>query len=123
MSVSITEAELEIMRMLWRDKRAMTVADFRAELEKTKGWNKSTIHTLVYRLREKGAILHLGGRSVAQYEPLVSEDEFILTEAKTVHEKFGGAKSLALAMVRNGHLTNSDIEELREYFDMGSGEK
>jgi hypothetical protein len=34
-------------------------------------------------------------------------------------EKFGGAKSLALAMVQSGQLTDSDIEELRDYFKKG----
>jgi hypothetical protein len=34
-------------------------------------------------------------------------------------EKFGSAKTLALAMVRNGHLTDSDVEELLDYFKNG----
>ena len=43
-----------------------------------------------------------------------------LSEGKAVLERFGGsAKTLALAMVRNGSLTDSDIDELRGYFKMG----
>jgi predicted transcriptional regulator len=56
---------------------------------------------------------------VARYVPLITEDEYILAEERAVLEKFGDAKTLALAMVRNGHLTDSDVDELRDYFKMG----
>ena len=120
MNKSITDAELEVMRLLWREKRALTIVELRAELEPAKGWNKSTIHTLVARLRDKGIITHLDKYGTAQFVPLVSEDEYLLAEEKTMLEKFGSGKKLALAMVRNGHLTDSDIDELRETFRMGA---
>ena len=88
-----------------------------------RGWNKSTTHTLVARLRGKGLIEPTERYGVARYVPLITEDEYILAEGKAVIEKFGNAKTLALAMVRNGHLTNADIEELREYFKMGGDGK
>jgi len=56
---------------------------------------------------------------VARYIPLVTEDDYILSEEKALLGKFGSAKTLAMAMVRNGHLTDSDIEELRDYFKKG----
>ena len=120
---NITDAELEIMRVLWRDNRAMTLAELCMELTQTKDWNKSTIQTLVGRLRSKGIIEPLDKYGAAQYVPLLTEDEYILTEGKAVLERFGSAKTLALAMVRNGHLTDKDIEELRDYFKMGGDRK
>jgi len=123
MDIKIADAELEIMRILWREKRPLKVAEFKDELEKNRGWNKSTTHTLVARLRDKGLIEPTERYGVARYVPLITEDEFILAEGKSVIEKIGSGKALALAMVRNGHLTNSDIDELREYFKMGGDEK
>lgn len=117
--IKIADAELEIMKILWRDKRPLKVAEFRDELVQNKGWNKSTIHTLVTRLRDKGLIEPTERYGVARYVPLVSEDDYVLSEEKAVLEKFGSAKTLALAMVRNGHLTDSDIDELRAFFQMG----
>ena len=123
MGKKITAAELEVMRVLWRHERAMTLAELREELALSKSWNKSTIQTLVLRLRDKGIIEPLDKYGPAQYTPLVTEDEYMLAEEKAVLEKFGGAKKLAIAMVRNGHLTDSDIEELRGYFKMGGDGK
>ena len=119
MEIKIADAELEIMRILWREKRPLKVADFKDELERNRGWNKSTTHTLVTRLRDKGLIEPAERYGVAKYVPLITEEEYILSEERAVLEKFGSAKALALAMVHNGHLTEQDINELREYFKMG----
>ena len=122
MDIKISDSELEIMRILWREQRPLKVAEFRDELEEKKGWNKSTTNTLVTRLRDKGLIEPTERYGVARYIPLISEDEYILAEERTLLERFGSAKKLALAMVRNKHLTNADIDELQEYFNMEAGD-
>ena len=114
----ISTSELEIMRILWREARPLKVSEFRDELEQKKGWNKSTTGTLVTRLRDKGLIEPTERYGVARYIPLVSEDEYMLAEEKSVLAKFGSAKKLAIAMVRNGHLSDADLDELRDYFTM-----
>ena len=119
MKNNISAAELEIMRILWREGTPLKVSQFREELEQKKGWNKSTTGTLVTRLRDKGYIEPAERYGVARYIPLISEEEYLLEEEKNLLAKFGSAKKLAAAMVRNGHLTDADIEELREYFKMG----
>ena len=123
MDFKIADSELAIMRILWREKRPLKVAEFLGELEQNKGWNKSTTHTIVTRMRDKGFIEPVERYGVARYVPLVTEDDYILSEEKALLEKFGSAKSLAIAMVRNGHLTDADIDELREYFKMGGDGK
>jgi len=122
MDVRIADAELEVMRILWREKRPLKISEFRDELTERKGWNRSTTQTIVTRLRDKGVIEPAERYGVARYVPLVTEDDYILTEEKALLEKFGSAKKLAIAMVRNGHLNDADIDELREYFKMGGGQ-
>ncbi|MDR0935156.1 MAG: BlaI/MecI/CopY family transcriptional regulator [Oscillospiraceae bacterium] len=116
---NITDAELQVMRILWREGRALTLAELRDELTRCQNWNKSTVQTLVLRLRDKGIIEPLDKYGPAEYAPLVSEDEYLLAEERAVLKKFGSAQKLAIAMVRNGHLTDADIDELREYFKSG----
>ena len=55
-SFKMSDAELEIMRILWREKRAVSFSDIRIELSDKMGWGKSTIATLLRRLTKKGAI-------------------------------------------------------------------
>jgi len=118
MDIKISDSELEIMRILWRENRPLKVAEFRDELEQRKGWNKSTTGTLVTRLRDKGFIEPTERYGVARYIPLITEDEYVLGQERALLEKFGSAKKLAIAMVRNGHLSDADIEELRQFFVM-----
>ena len=122
MEIKISDSELVIMRILWREQRPLKASEFREELEINKGWNKSTTNTLITRLRDKGLIEPTERYGVARYIPLITEDEYILAEEKNLLERFGSAKKLAIAMVRNKHLTNADIDELREYFNMNEGE-
>jgi BlaI family penicillinase repressor len=121
--IKISDAELEVMRILWREKQPLKVSEFRDELYEKRGWNKSTTGTVVTRLRDKGYIEPTERYGVARYVPLITEDEYVLSEEKSLLEKFGSAKKLVLAMVRNGHLTDSDVEELREYFRMDGEHK
>ena len=55
-SFKISDAELEVMRILWREKQAVSFSDIRTELSNKMGWEKSTIATLIRRLQKKGAI-------------------------------------------------------------------
>jgi predicted transcriptional regulator len=115
----IQDSELAVMRILWREARPLKISEFRDELEAIKGWNKSTTQTVVTRMRDKGFIEPAERYGVARYVPLISEDEYHLSEGRAVLGRFKNAKSLALAMVRNGSLSSGDIDELREYFKMG----
>ena len=119
MEIKISNSELEVMRVLWQRKQPTKASELHDELEKLKGWTKSTTNTLITRLRDKGIIEPAERYGVARYIPLISEDEYILSEEKTLLERFGSAKKLIMAMVQNKHLTNADIDELREYFNAG----
>ena len=118
---TITDAELEVMRLLWREQQPMTVARIRDELLQTTSWNDSTIKTLVVRLREKGVIAHLDKYGPAQYYPLVTEEAYLLDESESILGKlFDGSAMKMIATLRHGgKLSDQDISELREFFKMG----
>ena len=52
----ISDAEFEVMRILWREERPVSFSDVRTELNSKMGWEKSTIATLIRRLVKKGAV-------------------------------------------------------------------
>ena len=55
--VTISAAEWEVMRVLWKAGRAMTSREIIDALEGDSDWQPKTIRTLVNRLTEKGAEL------------------------------------------------------------------
>jgi BlaI family penicillinase repressor len=121
MSVKITDAELQIMKIFWRENRVLTFTELR-ELEHTAGWKKTTVQTVMDRLRKKGTIVEVPGYDrrgdVAHYTPTVSEQEFQLDESETLLDKAfdGSAVKMVAALRQGGKLTDDEVAQLREYF-------
>jgi len=119
LSEKIADAELEIMKILWRERRPVTFRDLRDELNETKKWGKSTVNTLVHRLAEKG-VISAEPRRGAPYAPNVSEAEYMRAQEQGLLDKLygGSAKNFVAALVKGGRLSATDIDELREFFTM-----
>ena len=122
--VNITDSELEVMHILWREGRLMPFGEIRAELEDKKGWKKSTIQTLVLRLRDKG-IVTAHDKYVTMYSANVSQEEYVQSEGQTFIDKVfdGSAKNLVAALCRGGKLDENDIDELKAFFNVEGGDK
>jgi BlaI family penicillinase repressor len=122
--MKISDPELELMRMFWREHpKSLTFTDLR-KLENTTGWKKTTIQTHMVRLRNKGAITEVPGYDkrgdVAHYVATITEQDFLASESVSLLKRlFGGsAKKMVAALRQGGKLSQDDIEELREYFKM-----
>lgn len=118
--IKIAGAELEIMLVLWRENRPLSFTEIRKALEETIHWKKSTIQTLVSRLKDKG-VISAEENYVTLYSPNISQEEYAQTEGQSFINKLfdGSAKNLVSALCRNGQLNESDIDELKEFFKMG----
>ncbi len=120
----ISDSELEVMRLLWREERPLSFAEIRTELESKTKWTKSTIQTLVVRLRDKGAV-STQTNYVTLYSPAVTEQEYVLAEGQLFLDKLfkGNAKKLVASLCENGQLNESDIDELKQFFKMEDCQK
>ena len=120
MAIKISDSELEVMRILWREKRPLSFGEIRKELEAKTSWNKSTMQTLVVRLRDKGAIT-AQNHYVTLYSPNVTEDEHIQAEGRQFIDKLfdGSAKKLVAALYQDGRLSVEDMDDLLAHFKMG----
>ena len=123
-SVRISEAELEIMKILWREDKPVPFSDIRIELNKTKGWEKSTIATLLRRLQDKGAVSAQETR-IRYYTSNITSEEYRHAEERSLIDKLyeGSAKSFVAALCIRGELAESDIDELKAHFKMREQEK
>jgi BlaI family penicillinase repressor len=124
MLAKISDAEFEVMRILWREGRPMPFAEIRTELESTTDWKKSTIQTLVLRLRDKGVVT-AHDKYATLYTPNITQEEYIQSEGETFIDKLfeGSAKNLVAALCRSGKLDESDIDELKSFFKVEGSDK
>ena len=113
----ISDSELEVMKLLWQAGDALPVTEIRETLQRTRGWEATTVKTLVSRLVSKGA-LRQERRNVFYYSPLITEHEYNAWATDSLIRRLynGSARELVAALVRSEGLTQQDITELRDLF-------
>ena len=113
----ISDAELEILEVLWAAGEALNANEIRNRLNEKKDWERTTVLTLIRRLLDKGVITQ-EKREVYYYSPCVERNSYVKEETKSFLNKFfkGNAKNLAAALIEDEDLSREDIEELRAYF-------
>ncbi|MCI9200269.1 MAG: BlaI/MecI/CopY family transcriptional regulator [Lachnospiraceae bacterium] len=115
----ISDAELEVMNILWREKQPVPFSSIRTELHNKMGWEKSTIATLLRRLQRKGAI-SFQEKEIHYYMPNISKEDYIRFRKKSFIDKLfeGSVKNFVASLCQSGELTEADIDELKTYFRM-----
>lgn len=113
----ISDAELEILEVLWEAGEALNANEIRLRLNAKKDWERTTILTLIRRLLDKGVIAQ-EKREVYYYMPCVERSDYVKEETKSFLNKFfkGNVRNLAAALIEDEDLSREDIEELRAYF-------
>lgn len=115
----ISDSELEVMRLLWEAGTPLPISDIRIVLHERKGWEPTTVKTLVNRLLSKEVIAQ-EKRKVFYYRPLLSQEEYKGWATHRLIDKLyrGSARSLVAALVHSDSLSDEDIRELRDFFRM-----
>ncbi len=116
----ISDAELEVMKVIWSKTSPSTYTEIRAVLGCEGGWDTSTIRTLIGRLVGKGVLLQ-EKKDVYYYSPAISETEFIEARTKEfLHKIFkGDVKHLISTMLSPDVLTPEELEDVREFWNKG----
>ena len=118
---SITDAELEIMRVLWANPNCPS-SEVVKHMTDLMGWSPNTTRTLLSRLVQKeaaGAKLEKGSKRIQLFYPIISEQEYLQTETKSFMKKlYGGALKPMLAnFLQDKKLNAQEIEDLKTLFD------
>lgn len=113
----ITDAELEVMQVLWREEKPMTLGEVKAALSAERGWSGDTTKTLLRRLCGKGAV-EQEKREVYYYRPLVERERLSHYRTRRLIDKLyaGSAKAMVAALVEHEQLGPEDVDELRTFF-------
>ncbi|MCU4812825.1 BlaI/MecI/CopY family transcriptional regulator [Bacillus cereus] len=116
----ISEAELEVMKVLWATKSSLTANEVIQSLEGKSDWSPKTIRTLLNRLVQKKAISSNQEKGkMYTYTPLISQDNYLQLETKSFLKRFYGAalKPLLVNFIREEKLSLEEIDELKKILD------
>lgn len=111
----ISEAEFEVMRVIW-EHAPISTNEVTDRLTKTTQWSPKTIQTMLKRLVTKGAISYEKESRVFIYSPLVQEDEYINQESKSFLKRYyhGDFTSMLSSFLDNHSLSEEEISFLRK---------
>ena len=110
----ISEAEYEVMKVLWK-YAPISTNEVTDQLTKTTDWSPKTIHTLLKRLVQKGAITYKKESRVFVYTPIVEEKEYLKKENDHFLDRFynGKISGMVTSYINSDHISKEDLAELR----------
>ena len=115
----MSEAEAEVMRLIWTADDTITSAQIINEIGEKKQWKPSTIWTFLGRLVEKGLIQAKKVGKTNYYTPVLTEEEYRQEETRqflnSVHG--GSVKSFFAALSAGKSLNKDELAELRQWLD------
>jgi BlaI family transcriptional regulator, penicillinase repressor len=115
---SISEAESAVLAVLW-DRGPATAEDVSAALAAPRGWQDSTVKTLLGRLLKKGAVrAQKDGRRFI-YTPALAREEWLSRESESLLNRLYGGRVAPLVahFSRHRKLTKRDIRELKRLIE------
>lgn len=115
---SISEAESAVLAVLW-EKGTATAEDVAAALAKPRGWQDSTVKTLLGRLLRKGAVrAEKDGRRFL-YSPTLAREDWLSQESDSLLDRLYGGRVAPLVahFSRHRKLSKRDIRELKQLIE------
>lgn len=114
----ISEAEWQVMKVLWR-KSPLTANNIVEVLTLETAWKRETIRTLINRLVKKRALDFKKQSRQYLYFPLLNESECIREETKSFLDKVhgGSIEPMLAAFVESEKLSPERIARLKQILD------
>ena len=111
--MKITQAEAQIMEVLWRADEPLAIEGLRARLDED--WADGTVRAFMNRLLRKKAVAAAKDGKRSLYRPLLERRDYVVAESETFLARVfqGEAAPLVAHFVKNRGLTPDDLRQLK----------
>jgi len=115
---TLTEQELEIMKVVW-ERKASTVRDVYEALRERKGVAYTTVMTMMNILESKGHLVKRPEGRAYVYEPSQAQTQVISGMVQEFVDRVfdGAARPLVLSLLQERKLSREDLEEISRLID------
>ena len=113
-SNTLTEAELRLMRILWR-RGESAVNDLVAAMPEGEELAYNSVLTTIRILEQKGYVDHRQEGRAFIYRPIVAEQEASRSEVKHVLSRFfsNSREQLLLTLIGDGEISRDELDRLK----------
>lgn len=124
MMQQISESELVLMKIIWKNGGTALYSHIMEELEKDKNeWKKNTVLTLLSRLVEKGFLRtdKIGRRN--EYRAVVAEQEYQAAQTQNFLDRVyeGNVGGLVSTLLQQDILSEEEIKEIEAFWKKKKG--
>ena len=115
----LADSELDIMKILWKQDRAMTSNEILDELKPHRDWKLASLMAVLARMAEKGYVSCDRSTRTHYYSAVVGEEEYKTAESSSFMEKlFDNSPTKLVASLYNGKkLSAKEIKDLRAFLN------
>lgn len=115
----ISESELVLMKIIWKNGGAALYSGIKEELEKDRNeWKNNTVLTLLSRLVEKRflKVKKIGRRN--EYLAMVTEQEYQAMQTHSFLDKIygGNVKNLVSTLLQQDIISADGLEEIEKFW-------
>ena len=116
---SLGDAELEIMKVLWKAGDKVSSTYILAALDGKLKWKLSTLMTVLTRLEKKGFLVCDRQTRTNLYQASIREKEYMAEESREFLEKLydNSVENFITGLYNSKILKNTDLDELRVFLD------
>ncbi len=104
----ISEAEFEVMKIIWK-YAPISTNEITEKLLQTTNWSPKTIQTLIKRLVTKGALTYEKQSRMFVYTPVVKESEYIGQESSSFLNRYYDGDITAMVSAYIGELKGENL--------------
>lgn len=115
---SLGDAELEIMKVLWKAGDKVSSTYILAALDGKLNWKLSTLMTVLTRLEKKGFLVCDRQTRTNLYQASIREKEYMAEESREFLEKLydNSVENFITGLYNSKILKNTDLDELRVFW-------
>ncbi len=114
-SITLTEAELRLMKLLW-ERGESAVGDLVAAMPEDAPLAYTSVLTTIRILEQKGYVTHRQEGRAYLYSPCVAEQDARRSEVRHVLQRFFGnsRERLLVSLLGDGEITREELALLKE---------
>jgi len=121
-SPTLTEAELRLMKMLWR-RGESAVGDLVAAMPEGDALAYNSVLTTIRILEQKGYVQHRQEGRAFLYTACVAEDDASKVEVRHILQRFFGnsREKLLLSLLGDDEITPEELQRLKDAIQLAAG--
>ena len=110
---TLSEAEWDIMRVLWHSPTPLRAGEIVKKLSEKRSWKTQTAHVLLGRLCDKGFCNVNKDGYYHTFSPRISEKAYMASTSRQLRKQFGGSvQSMVASLFSDDGVTEDDLDAL-----------